>query len=32
VEDMKPENRTDYTGSREALLAEGYSPCGQCKP
>ena len=32
VEDMKPENRTDYTGSREALLDEGYSPCGQCKP
>ena len=26
VEDMKPENRTDYTGSREALLDEGYSP------
>mgnify|MGYP000727816805 CR=1 FL=1 len=32
VEDMKPENRTPYTGSREALLDEGYSPCGQCKP
>ena len=32
VEDMKPENRTDYTGSREALLDGGYSPCGQCKP
>ena len=32
VESMKPENRLDYTGSREALLDEGYVPCGQCSP
>lgn len=32
VTDMKPENRQDYTGSREDLLAAGYTPCGSCKP
>ncbi len=25
-------NRQDYTGTREYLIAEGYSPCGSCKP
>jgi len=25
-------NREDYTGDRSALLDDGYSPCGQCKP
>lgn len=25
-------NRQDFTGSREELLAQGYAPCGQCKP
>ena len=30
--DIKAENRREYTGSREALLAQGYSPCGTCKP
>ena len=25
-------NREDYTGDRNALLDDGYSPCGQCKP
>ena len=30
--DMKVENRQDYTGSREMLVAQGYEPCGQCKP
>ena len=29
---MNPENREDYTGSRETLIQEGYSPCGRCKP
>lgn len=32
VESMSPANRQDYTGSRQALLDEGYSPCGTCKP
>lgn len=25
-------NRQDYVGSREALIAEGYEPCGSCQP
>jgi DNA-entry nuclease len=25
-------NRETYTGTREALLELGYTPCGQCKP
>ena len=32
VEEMKPSNRREYTGSREALLTDGYRPCGRCKP
>ena len=32
VDDMKEENRADYTGSRQELIDQGYSPCGQCKP
>ena len=32
VTSMSEANRQTYTGSREGLLAEGYSPCGQCKP
>ncbi len=29
---MKEENKSTYTGSREDLIAQGYEPCGQCKP
>ena len=29
---IKEENRADYHGSREELIARGYSPCGRCKP
>lgn len=25
-------NRREFTGSREELIADGYSPCGTCKP
>lgn len=32
VADMKPDNRQDYEGSREMLLAQGYQPCGSCDP
>lgn len=32
VEDIKPANRQDYTGSRQALLEKGYEPCGRCRP
>lgn len=29
---MKAENRRESTASREELLAQGYEPCGTCKP
>lgn len=32
VTDMKAEYRQEYTGSQELLTAQGYSPCGRCKP
>lgn len=32
VEDISESNREDYSGSREELIAEGYSPCGRCNP
>ena len=32
VEDMKPENRWDFTGTREEVIAMGYVPCKRCNP
>ena len=32
VDDIKDSNKETYTGSREDLIAQGYEPCGQCKP
>ena len=32
AEDIKESNKEIYTGSREDLIAQGYSPCGRCKP
>ena len=32
VDDIKPENRQDYSGTREILVQQGYSPCGGCEP
>ena len=32
VATMSESNRRDYTGSRQALLDQGYSPCGTCNP
>lgn len=32
VDSMSPENRQDYTGTRQSLIDQGYSPCGTCKP
>ncbi len=32
VEDIKAANKQTYTGSCEDLVAQGYEPCGQCKP
>lgn len=32
VSSISAENREDYTGTRAALMEEGYAPCGNCKP
>lgn len=32
VDQMKESNRQPYTGTRESLIEQGYSPCGQCNP
>ena len=32
VASMSEANKETYTGSREDLIAQGYEPCGQCKP
>ena len=32
AEDIKESNKEVFTGSREELIAQGYSPCGRCKP
>lgn len=32
VEKIKEENRKNYTGKRQALIDQGYAPCGICKP
>lgn len=32
VSQMKDENKETYSGSRETLIADGYEPCGRCKP
>lgn len=32
VPDIKPENREDFTGSREEVINRGYIPCKKCNP
>lgn len=32
VGQMKASNKQEYTGSRDDLIAKGYSPCGRCHP
>lgn len=32
VQDMNEKNRQNYTGAREDLIGQGYSPCGSCNP
>ncbi len=32
VAQTKAENREDYFGARSDLIAQGYEPCGRCKP
>ena len=29
---IKPENKAFFTGTRDELIAKGYSPCGNCHP
>lgn len=32
VDEMKPENRWYFTGTRDELIEMGYQPCKRCKP
>ena len=32
VDQMNEENKAEYTGNREDIIAQGYSPCGRCNP
>ncbi|MGE9948253.1 MULTISPECIES: DNA/RNA non-specific endonuclease [Lachnospiraceae] len=32
AEEIKKENKEEYTGTRTELIAQGYEPCGRCKP
>lgn len=32
VNKMAEKNKQSYTGSRNALISQGYSPCGHCHP
>ena len=32
IASMKEENRQEFAGTREELKAQGYEPCGNCKP
>ncbi len=32
VSSIKDENKAEYTGNRDNLIAQGYSPCGSCNP
>ena len=32
VRDMKEKNKKAHIGSREELIQQGFSPCGNCKP
>ena len=32
AESISDKNRKEYSGTREELIADGYSPCGICKP
>lgn len=32
VDQMNDSNKQEYTGNRDDLIAQGYSPCGRCNP
>ena len=32
VDEMKPKNKVEFSGTREELIEMGYKPCGRCNP
>ncbi len=32
INQMKDKNKEFYSGTREEIIAKGYSPCGNCRP
>ncbi len=32
IKDIKPQNKMNYSGERQALIDTGYGPCSRCKP
>ena len=32
ADDIKAKNKSEFTGTREELIEEGYEPCGKCRP
>lgn len=32
VSDIKPENKREFMGTKEQVKAQGYEPCGNCRP
>ena len=32
VKDIKEGNRKDVHATRDSIIAQGYAPCGKCKP
>lgn len=32
IKKMKAKNKEEFNGSRDELIAEGYEPCGSCRP
>ncbi len=32
AKDTKPQNRKDFTGTKEEAQSQGYTPCGRCHP
>lgn len=32
VDDIKEKNKSEFTGTRDELIEDGYEPCGRCRP
>lgn len=32
LDDIKAKNKSEFTGTREELMEQGYDPCGKCRP